>query len=147
MSVCLCVCMIEYLVKLVVSTTCTTRESMCPPSPPCPRSSPCAKPTSSPPQPQKEQFLKSAKKWGRHKLLLHSHPVSSEGTSPESLGIGRCSRLDPRGISGHLLINFKDVVMIGCHMLMRCDDESIKTQQIEVKIYPRLMINWFKVVS
>ena len=30
--------------------------------------------------------------------------------------------------------------MIGCHILMRCDDELIKTQQIEVKIYLRLMI-------
>ena len=27
---------------------------------------------------------------------------------------------------------------------MRCDDELIKTQQIEVKIYLRLMINWLK---
>ena len=34
--------------------------------------------------------------------------------------------------------------MIGWHVLMRCDDELIKTQQIEVKIYLRLMINWLK---
>ena len=34
--------------------------------------------------------------------------------------------------------------MTGGHIVMRCDDELIKTQQIEVKNYPRLMINWLK---
>ena len=36
--------------------------------------------------------------------------------------------------------------MTGGYIVMRCDDELIKTQQIEVKIYPTLMINWLEVV-
>ena len=34
--------------------------------------------------------------------------------------------------------------MTGGHIVMRCDDVLIKTKQIEVKIYLRLMINWLK---